>query len=274
MGLFSFGNKEGKRSKHASRQRSAPVGRASEEGPGMRQDALLDPLLPEKQRARRRLVGALALIVAAIVVLPMVLDSQPKPAPDDIAIQIPKSLFESCNEGSQSELGTAYSSICESTVHRAPQAPKQISGLPAAASPNLANKQTTQSVPTTQNSAARQPAAQSTASASVTNASKPSSNTKPAPRPAPAADAAASSRFVIQLIALSDEQRAQTWVKRLKQANVPAYLERKKQNDRRELWLVRAGPFNDRASAQAALKRIRETGLPLSSKAPQTLQQN
>jgi DedD protein len=48
-----------------------------------------DPLLPEKKRARRRLVGAIALALAAAVGLPMLLDSEPKPPAGDIAIQIP-----------------------------------------------------------------------------------------------------------------------------------------------------------------------------------------
>lgn len=48
-----------------------------------------DPLLPEKKRARRRLIGAVALALAVVIVLPMVLDSEPKPLNEDIAIQIP-----------------------------------------------------------------------------------------------------------------------------------------------------------------------------------------
>jgi DedD protein len=48
-----------------------------------------DPVLPEKKRARRRLVGAIALALAVAVGLPMVLDSEPKPLAADIAIQIP-----------------------------------------------------------------------------------------------------------------------------------------------------------------------------------------
>jgi DedD protein len=46
-------------------------------------------VLPEKKRARRRLVGAIALVLAAVIGLPMILDSEPKPVADDIAIQIP-----------------------------------------------------------------------------------------------------------------------------------------------------------------------------------------
>ncbi|MFZ6753081.1 SPOR domain-containing protein [Undibacterium sp. Dicai25W] len=48
-----------------------------------------DPVLPEKKRARRRLIGAVALALAAIIGLPMLFDSEPKPLPDDIDIRIP-----------------------------------------------------------------------------------------------------------------------------------------------------------------------------------------
>jgi DedD protein len=48
-----------------------------------------DPVLPEKKRARRRLVGAVALVLAMIIGLPMILDSEQKPVSEDIAIQIP-----------------------------------------------------------------------------------------------------------------------------------------------------------------------------------------
>lgn len=49
----------------------------------------VDHAVPEKKRARRRLVGAVALVLAAIIGLPMVLDSEQKPLSNDIAIQIP-----------------------------------------------------------------------------------------------------------------------------------------------------------------------------------------
>ena len=48
-----------------------------------------DPVLPEKKRARRRLVGAVALALGVAVGLPMILDSEPKPLSNDIDIRIP-----------------------------------------------------------------------------------------------------------------------------------------------------------------------------------------
>lgn len=47
-----------------------------------------DPALPEKKRARRRLVGAVTLTLSAIIVLPMVLDPDPKPVSQDMVIDI------------------------------------------------------------------------------------------------------------------------------------------------------------------------------------------
>ena len=49
-----------------------------------------EPAVDElKRRARRRLVGAIVLALAAAVVLPMLLESDPKPFGDDVAIKIP-----------------------------------------------------------------------------------------------------------------------------------------------------------------------------------------
>lgn len=72
------------RSKRASSEAGAVPGASRRS----RKDAP-DPVLPEKKRARRRLVGAIALALAVAIGLPMVLDSEPKPLANDIAIQIP-----------------------------------------------------------------------------------------------------------------------------------------------------------------------------------------
>ena len=68
----------------------------------------IDPMLPEKKRARRRLVGAVALVLAAVIGLPMVLDSEQKPLGDDVAIQIPsKDQSASGNSKGGAAAGTA-----------------------------------------------------------------------------------------------------------------------------------------------------------------------
>jgi DedD protein len=105
MGLFSFlgKNKQDRTAEDsghfyrtaddAATGEQARSKRASHAGEGARRgrDArgAGDPMLPEKKRARRRLVGAIALALAAAVGLPMLLDSEPRPLAGDIAIQIP-----------------------------------------------------------------------------------------------------------------------------------------------------------------------------------------
>ncbi|MDX8385217.1 MAG: SPOR domain-containing protein [Gallionella sp.] len=48
-----------------------------------------DDELNLRRKARRRLIGAIALTLAVVVVLPMVLDSTPKPVQPDIDLRIP-----------------------------------------------------------------------------------------------------------------------------------------------------------------------------------------
>ncbi|KAF3998280.1 SPOR domain-containing protein [Glaciimonas immobilis] len=97
MGFFSF---FGKNKQKPVSEQSAYHSRAEEDSGALRANRKRktsnnqsndpeDPVLPEKKRARRRLVGAVALVLAVVIVLPMVLDSEPKPLPSDIAIQIP-----------------------------------------------------------------------------------------------------------------------------------------------------------------------------------------
>lgn len=45
--------------------------------------------LPEKKRARRRLIGAVALVLAAVIGLPMVFDSEPHLTPQKMVVEIP-----------------------------------------------------------------------------------------------------------------------------------------------------------------------------------------
>src|SRR5918911_1417160 len=48
-----------------------------------------DEELELKKRARRRLIGAIVLATAVAVILPMVLDTEPKPVSSNVDIQIP-----------------------------------------------------------------------------------------------------------------------------------------------------------------------------------------
>lgn len=71
--------------------------------------AALDPALTQKKRARRRLVGALVLGVAAAIVLPLVLDSEPRQTISDVEIEIPprEAALPPVDSATQPEVATA-----------------------------------------------------------------------------------------------------------------------------------------------------------------------
>lgn len=173
MGLFSFGKKD---DDTASRRRGAEPGSGRRSSQGQRVERrsrrpdrtgdaeamLLDPTLPEKQRARRRLVGAIALVVAAIVILPMVLDSHPKPVTDDIAIDIP-------SHPTPVDGGPAARDDAEDTqAGVAPDNPAAASGL-AATAPQGASAAALAATQTAQNTAAPATATSAAPATTVTS---------------------------------------------------------------------------------------------------------
>lgn len=242
MGIFSFGKKEddapprrGSRS-GARAVRTERVERRPRRTERPDTDALLlDPTLPEKQRARRRLVGAIALVVAAVIVLPMVLDSHPKPVTDDVQIDIPNRPSHQAAAANDEDASDVQAGV----AHDEPPASE-----PAAApTPAVAAK--AQAKPDAKE-AKKPPTAAATATADG-DASSPASP--------PGA------RFALQLGAFRDDATARNWATKLKAAGVPAYVEHRKQADGSTATLLRAGPFADRAAASAAIAKVREAGL-------------
>ena len=285
MGLFSFGKKDdsgreaysdsGRGPRHTVRTERRT--RRTERGDA---DAMmLDPTLPEKQRARRRLVGAIALVLAAVIVLPMVLDSHPNPRTEDISIDIP-------NRPAPAAKPSRDANDADTQAGVAHEAPPGASGSVAAGVTQpqpaaSAAAATAQAKPEPKEAPKPEAKAQAKQDAKP-SASKPaavaSQNAKPrAAEPSEEANANAAanaaagaantpsspagSRFVVQIGQFDDETAAQNWVNKLKSAGVPAYLEHRKQSDGSTRALLRAGPFPDRASAQAALVKVRQAGL-------------
>jgi DedD protein len=301
MGIFSFGKKDDAPTRRGANTSSTRAARGERVERRTRRtertvdaDAmLLDPTLPEKQRARRRLVGAIALVVAAVIVLPMVLDSHPKPVTDDISIDIPsrpaprvarKSTEKSAEDtqaGVAPDNPTPDSALAASSLAPAATVKPEQSAT-AKPGANAPANSTTNANATP--AAKPQTPAPAPAVAANTGPAAPAASTKPAARtPAPRAaapsddeinNAAASadansgtpasppgSRFAVQLGAFANDANARSWASKLKAAGVPAYTEHRKQADGTTLTLLRAGPFADRAAASAAIAKVREAGL-------------
>lgn len=105
-----------------------------------------DHAVPEKKRARRRLVGAVALVLAAIIGLPMVLDSEQKPLSNDIAIQIPSKDSPVASASAESRSAAASSSISASETASL-DTKEEIIEPAAQAEPQLQSKSEKSSIP-------------------------------------------------------------------------------------------------------------------------------
>lgn len=143
MGLFSFFSKNkqdgaGGEGAFYSRAEGEAKPRKRKQGKAASREAddsePLDPVLPEKKRARRRLVGAVALVLAMIIGLPMLLDSEPKPVADDIAIQIPSRDKPPAPDLSTSVPAAQPAPAASAAVGAAASAPAPSSAVSASAS--------------------------------------------------------------------------------------------------------------------------------------------
>src|SRR5690348_6769872 len=84
-----------------------------------------DEELQLRKRARRRLVGAIALVVAAIVVLPMLLDSKPEERSQEIDIHIPsEDSVEELEAGATNRAGAMDTTTVQKSPGEAQSAPE------------------------------------------------------------------------------------------------------------------------------------------------------
>ena len=183
-----------------------------------------------KRRGRRRLVGAVALVLVAVIVLPMVFDSEPKPPAPPVSVRIP---------------GEEESSFAPKVTPRG-ESPPKILVKPAAAA----------ELPKT--------LAPPPQSAAEKAAEKPPA-AKPAPGVAPeekkrAENALADAGFVIALGAYADEKNIRALMSRLKTEKIPAYTE-PLETAKGPRTRVRAGPFLTEEAAEKARARLLRIGI-------------
>lgn len=223
-----------------------------------------------KRRARRRLVGAVVLALAAAVFVPMLLESDPKPLGEDVSVRIPpvddgkfvnrlsdKGRIEPPRTAAKIEPPKAEPVVTESPKAEPP---------PGVAAP----PSSTQEPPPKAASAA--PAAKSSLNEAEQKVLGAPAKTASAPAPAPkAAPAPASSTaqapaktdgqpgFSVQLAAFADDKGANALSNKLKRAGYPAYTE-PLTTSKGTLWRVRVGPYPSRDAAAVSRDKLKGEG--------------
>lgn len=198
-----------------------------------------------RRKARRRLIGAVALTLAVVVILPMVLESQPKPTGKDIDLRIP-----SPDKVGEFVPGTAVSE----TAGTAPPAASEIVTTPipltapVIATPAPAPELT-------------KPAPVPETAPSKTLEHKPSetqksTETQKPPEIRSADNSASAESFVAQVGAYSNQRAAKQELKKLKKWGFKAYTEKSGDKIR-----VRVGPYADREKAEKVVGLLEKHGL-------------
>ncbi|MDP4836237.1 MAG: SPOR domain-containing protein [Burkholderiales bacterium] len=221
-------------------------------------------------KARRRLAGAVALILAAVVVLPMLLDSEPTPVASNIPIRIPDRQTPFQPQLSEPDSSSGSSANAGSTG--------QVSGTSdpnSVSSPNTA--QTTSASATPSQSKADITPKQDSASNAATKPATPPASAQPrrdeaaralallegrnpvvsAPSPKPPVRG----NFVVQAMSLDSSADAQKQRNILISAGLNnAFVDGPVDVNGRPKYRVRVGPFQSREAAQAAQTRLRTQG--------------
>ena len=220
----------------------------------MAKATISDEELQLKKRARRRLVGAIALVLLIVVFLPMILDSEPKPLNQDIAITIPPiPKPESTPQTLTPATGAAPTPVTP-----------RVTGMPEA-SPAVQPGPTPVVEAKTASPKGETPRPEVKAKAKLEV--KPEARLVPGPvqkhevKPAQPGHAAASDEsFVVQLGAFSNAANARALQKKLQDNKFKAYTElvRNSGGDRTR---VRVGPYASRDAAEKARDRLKSMKL-------------
>ena len=200
--------------------------------------AISDEELQLKRRARRRLIGAVVLVAAIVVVLPMVLDTEPRPISQNITVRIPSP-----------DSGAFTSKVAPAPASKAPEGKSAVAKADdkASAAPPPAAKEA--------------PKAETAPEmATPAKAAKPKAPAKTAAKTAKPAPKAAGGTFVIQVIALADAEKAQRMQERIAAAGIKSYTEVVK-TVKGDVTRVRAGPFATREAAEKAQVQLKSLGL-------------
>jgi DedD protein len=192
-----------------------------------------------RKRARRRLIGAITLVVLMVTVLPMILDDEPKPVGQDIAINIP----------SPQSTGTTF---------KASPAPVPSKFLPAEIPPPV---QPAAPVEPRKPVAAVEKAVVEPKPAPAVKLEKPAEKPQEAKPVAKAPEQQqAGGSYVVLLGAFLGEANAIQRQAKLKEAGVKYYVEKIK-SPAGEKTAVRAGPYPSRQEAEHVLAKLKTAGI-------------
>jgi DedD protein len=220
-----------------------------------------------RRRARRRLVGAIVLALAAAVIVPMLLESDPKPLGEDVSIRIPPvddGKFVNRLSDTQSKGDAPAPSMPDAAPKKSVADAERAVMAPPTKAPKydtaIGPEKATMPAPAASPPAAPPPPAAPVAPApTLSPDAKTAAPATNAPMPAAARTETSKDGFAVQLAAFSDDKGANALASRLKKAGYPAYTE-PLNTSRGTLWRVRVGPYSSRDAAGGVRDKLKAEG--------------
>lgn len=219
----------------------------------------LDPALTQKKRARRRLVGALVLGLLAAVVLPLVLDSEPRQTITDVQIEIPPRDTPLPPKSADAPVAPPGAPAAAASPAAAPEGPQPPTGK---AAPEAARAVEAPAPAEASRAASKSKAPPRPADAAVSASAPEGSAQSPAPQGAARTEATAraDARFALQVGAYASAGSARAQADKARKAGVRVYTENV-QTAQGTRTRVRAGPFASREAADAARAQLKLIGV-------------
>jgi DedD protein len=214
-----------------------------------------EPVEVMRKRARHRLMGAVVLVLTAVVVFPLLVDKQPRPVAVDIPIEIP-------DKNKVRPLETEVAEAQKDSQKTAPVAPETSSPSVPAVSVTPAPPGPTVSAPvakleevlTTPESKVKEAArAEALLAGKEPLFKEPANNEAP-----PSGD-----RYIVQFGAYAENDKAQEARRKVESTGLKTYTHVIETKEGRRIR-ARVGPFASKAEAEQAADKIKKLDLPVS----------
>lgn len=246
-----------------------------------------------RRRARHRLIGAAVLVLVGVLGFPLLFDSQPRPIQVDIPFDIPdrdKAPLPGAGAGGKVAQAAPEPAQGSGTVAADASLNAKEEVLPPALPPPRSEAKAEQKAEAKVEHKS-EPKAEARSEPKSEPRHEPKAEAKaptpaPSPAPAPAADSGAraralldgktatpvaapasaaeqSGRFVVQVGAFADADKARETRQRLERAGLKTYTQEVQTKDGARIR-VRVGPYGVRAEADKAAERIKALSLPAS----------
>lgn len=242
-----------------------------------------DPHLPEKKRARRRLVGSMTLVLAAVIVLPMIFESEPRPVSPDLLIDIPskaKAVPESTDglpsvsaDGTETQEASPGSKAPSVTPPGALLPSTPVASEQAAVAPVRENTTSVAAKPAVapgvmagQHVMVEKPVRVEKTKPDKAKEEKPA---KPETETDPIGKMIAektekpvkTEKQIVQIAALTSPQKVSELQTRLSKAGIRSHTQKVKSANGEERIRVRAGPFSGKSEVDAVCTKLKKMGL-------------